>query len=109
MPSPTTAWGFRVPGGVQMAPAWRTTPLPPEWPHLRLAVLERDGYRCQLRDVKCIGVATEVDHVGANDDHRIEMLRAVCRPCHATRTGRQGRAAQPSRARPTEPHPGLLT
>jgi 5-methylcytosine-specific restriction protein A len=71
-------------------------------------VLERDGHTCQLRGERCIEHATEVDHRGASDDHRMEQLRAVCTPCHRSRTGRQGRAAQPKRAREPEPHPGVI-
>ena len=49
---------------------------------------------CRIRfpDI-CTDKATEVDHViqpedgGTNDP---ENLRAVCKPCHARRTGRQG-------------------
>ncbi|HLV74900.1 hypothetical protein FHX41_1235 [Actinomadura hallensis] len=67
--------------------------------------LDADG----RRGVRCIGVANEVDHVGANDDHRLDNLRAVCAPCHRTRTGRQGRAAQPKRKREPEPHPGMIS
>lgn len=92
-----------------ITPPWRSTPLPPEWPTLRLEVLDRDGWVCQIRGPKCIGQANEVDHVGNANDHRPEMLRAACKPCHATRTGRQGRARQGKRKRETEPHPGMIT
>jgi 5-methylcytosine-specific restriction protein A len=61
-------------------------------------VLERDGFRCQLRypDI-CIGRASQADHIvqpaagGRND---LANLRAVCRPCHARRSGRQGAVAK---------------
>ena len=92
-----------------MAPAWRTTPLPKNWPTLRRAVLERDGWVCQIQGPNCAGHSNEVDHVGANDDHSLENLRAVCTPCHRTRTGRQGRARQPKRKREPEPHPGMIS
>ncbi|MBA9002022.1 HNH endonuclease [Thermomonospora cellulosilytica] len=94
-----------------MAAPWRSTPLPPDWKRRRLAVLERDGHTCQIAGPRCTGRATEVDHTGAADDHRLEALRAVCSACHASRTGRQGAAARgprPSRRRPPEPHPGIL-
>jgi 5-methylcytosine-specific restriction protein A len=72
------------------------------WPVIRKKVLERDGYQCQLRypDI-CSGRAGEVDHIvqpehGGGSD--LENLRAVCRPCHARRTGRQGALAKQRRA-----------
>ena len=65
-------------------------------------MLVRDGYQCQLRyaDI-CIGKATEADRIiqpeaGGTGD--LENLRAVCRPCHARRTGRQGALAKQRRA-----------
>jgi 5-methylcytosine-specific restriction enzyme A len=69
-----------------------------DWPERRRRVLERDGYTCQLRypDI-CISRASQVDHIvqpeagGTND---MSNLRAVCRPCHARRTGRQGALAK---------------
>jgi 5-methylcytosine-specific restriction enzyme A len=84
---------------------WATNPPPANryaysgnWAHIRLQVLERDGYTCQLRfaDI-CIGKASEVDHIvqpeaGVGND--LANLRAVCTPCHARRTGRQGALAK---------------
>lgn len=65
-------------------------------------VLEREGYRCQLRyaDI-CVGRTSQVDHIlqpeaGGGSD--LANLRAVCRPCHARRTGRQGALAKQRRA-----------
>jgi 5-methylcytosine-specific restriction protein A len=71
------------------------------WAVIRKQVLVRDGYRCQLRYDICVGRASQVDHIvqpeagGSND---LENLRAVCKPCHARRTGRQGALAQRRRA-----------
>jgi 5-methylcytosine-specific restriction endonuclease McrA len=54
----------------------------PLWKAVRLAVLERDGYRCQIRGPKCTGMASHVDHVidwrdgGAPFDP--SNLRAAC-------------------------------
>ena len=85
----------------------RTAPLPPDWEETRVRVLQRDDYRCYV----CHGFATEVDHVrpasqgGTDDDSN---LRAICRSCHASKTGREGQAALPRRKRDPEPHPGLL-
>ena len=33
------------------------------WREIRLLILARDGYRCQIRDRKCKGRATHVDHI----------------------------------------------
>jgi 5-methylcytosine-specific restriction protein A len=100
----------------------RTTPLPPDWPAIRRRVLLRDAHRCQIRTPSiCVdphGVrANEVDHIGPAGDHRDEMLRAACGPCHARRTGQQAglaagvrrRARAAARKRPPEPHPGIVS
>lgn len=88
--------------------SWRVAPLPSDWEETRVRILQRDEYRCYL----CRGFATEVDHVvptsqgGGEDDLN---LRAICRPCHRTKTGREGQAARIPRKRPVEAHPGLLS
>jgi 5-methylcytosine-specific restriction protein A len=88
------------------------------WKKLRLQVLDRDGYRCQLRypDV-CTGHATQVDHVhntaagGAELD--ADNCAAACSPCNARKSSAEGKAARARNkakrfaARPL--HPGLLT
>jgi 5-methylcytosine-specific restriction endonuclease McrA len=61
---------------------------------IRVRVLERDGWRCQLGYQGCTFYATEVDHVvniaqlgvarnHANDE---ENLQSVCAACHAVKT-----------------------
>ena len=83
--------------------------LPPSWPAIRLAVLSRDGRRCQLRGPRCLGAADQVDHIGDPQNHSAANLRAACRPCHMGRTARQAHAARPSRLRPIEdPRPPRL-
>lgn len=56
------------------------------WPRLRLTILERDGYCCQMRGPKCKGVATTVDHIVsvANGGawHDPDNLRAACTTCN---------------------------
>lgn len=59
------------------------------WKVLRLAVLERDSYRCQIEN--CSEQATEVDHItpkaaGGSDDP--SNLRSACRRHHLTLTAR---------------------
>ena len=86
----------------------RTQPLPPHWPTIRRHILTRDK-TCQLAYPRCTTTPTEVDHItpasqdGTNHDTN---LQAVCPTCHATKTGREARATQPNRHRPTEQHPG---
>jgi 5-methylcytosine-specific restriction endonuclease McrA len=58
------------------------------WDRIRLAVLERDGYRCTLNYSGCQGRATHVDHVlprrfGGGDE--LANLRAACRLCNQRR------------------------
>jgi 5-methylcytosine-specific restriction endonuclease McrA len=70
------------------------------WRRLRLAVLDRDGWRCQLQGPGCTTVATCVDHVTARADGGDcwdpTNLRAACRPCN----GRGGAALANARRRP---------
>jgi len=62
------------------------------WPALRLTILERDNWQCQIRGPHCKGKATEVDHIipisegGSWRDP--SGLRAVCRVCHNGRKAR---------------------
>jgi 5-methylcytosine-specific restriction protein A len=71
------------------------------WANVARAVLVRDGFECQLRYAGiCIGKASEVDHIRqpeAGGDNSLENLRAVCRRCHARRTGQQGALAKQRR------------
>jgi 5-methylcytosine-specific restriction protein A len=67
------------------------------WSKLRASILERDGYRCQMRGPRCTGIATTVDHIrevadGGSDDP--SNLQAACEPCHRSKTGKHGRARQ---------------
>ena len=99
-----------------MRQAWagsdRRATLPKHWPTIRAFILKRDHHRCQIRDPGCTLLATEVDHIGARTDHRLDNLRAVCASCHAHRSAQQGAAGLAATVargtRPTEPHPGLV-
>lgn len=62
------------------------------WQNARRAVLERDGYECQIRLPGCAGFATEADHVVSWRDggawYDLENLRAACKRCNSSRGGR---------------------
>ena len=84
-----------------MAQPWHRWP----WPKVRLAVLERDGWVCQIRNpALCTKAATQVDHIvspldgGAWWDHG--NLRASCQPCNGSRCSkdraRRNRREQPA-------------
>ncbi len=69
-----------------------TRPLKPyqnaAWRRLRVKILERDGYLCQIRLDECTNVATCVDHimpVAISDPstyHDPDNLRAACKRCN---------------------------
>lgn len=80
------------------------------WRKLRLAVLERDRYRCRIRGPKCAVVANIADHVvphhlGGPD--AMENLQAARGPCDNRKTAQEAAAARPKRKRDLERHPGL--
>lgn len=94
----------------------RTVPLPPDWHRIVPVILARDPV-CRWGELPeeegwCRSDSTEVDHMGAADDHRPEVLRGICSPCHARRTSRQANAAKVLRARmrvrPADNHPGYI-
>jgi len=91
----------------------RLARLPSDWHARRLRVLERDSYRCCIRyPDRCVGRASEVDHIRAGDDHRLDNLRAACAPCHKKKSSAEGNAAQArkrallKRPKPWDRHPG---
>lgn len=65
------------------------------WQRIRAYVLARDAHQCQLRyPTICTTRATQVDHIKQVLTHpELELdptnLRAVCTPCHKTRTALQ--------------------
>lgn len=65
------------------------------WRRLRLVILERDGYQCQIRGPRCEGKATDVDHIIPIADGGPEFeetnLRAACHPCNIMRAQVQKR------------------
>lgn len=60
-----------------------------EWKRVRLIVLERDGYICQIRGPRCTRRATAVDHiiplVMGGDAFDTMNLRASCLRCNCGR------------------------
>lgn len=69
--------------------AW-TGEAPKGWRAFRKMILERDGYACQLRFMRCRGVANSVDHIvppvfgGAWLDP--DNARAACVSCNALKS-----------------------
>ena len=87
--------------------------LPDNWQDIRLAVLRDADWICEIRYAdRCIGTATEVDHIKRGDDHSRENLAAVCFRCHAKKSSMEGLEARRSkkelRKRREERHPGRL-
>lgn len=93
MPRAPKASGHRNP---KSRPAWqgsnRRSELPPNWPAIRAAVLERDGYRCReiMIDERCPLRANEADHLGDPHDHSLGNLVAKCGRHHLQKTGAEG-------------------
>jgi 5-methylcytosine-specific restriction enzyme A len=98
--------------------SWGRAPTPR---HVRLAVLQRDQFVCQLGYPRCEYFATEVDHIvstaalGVSREHvGVDDCQAVCASCHRTkslaeqRAGIKASAARRAARRklPKQPHPG---
>ena len=72
-----------------------------QWRTLRLRILARDGYRCQIQAKGCTTVADQVDHIvelvngGAKYDP--SNLRASCAHCNMSRGGSMGNARRTRR------------
>jgi 5-methylcytosine-specific restriction endonuclease McrA len=58
----------------------------PEWRRLRLLVLDRDSWLCQMRGPTCTRYATQVDHIVARADGGARLdpnnCRAACAACN---------------------------
>ncbi len=59
------------------------------WAKVRVHILERDGYDCQIRLPGCTTHATQVDHITRIDDggmiYEPMNLRAACSKCNLGR------------------------
>ena len=76
--------------------SWGRRPTPH---HVRVHVLERDGWQCQLGYPGCTFVATEVDHIASTaavgvsrEQVDADGCQAVCASCHAVKTAAEKRA-----------------
>jgi len=61
-----------------------------EWRRRRLAVFERDQWRCTV--CNRFGQRLECDHIkplAQGGTHDMANLRTICRPCHLAETRRQ--------------------
>jgi 5-methylcytosine-specific restriction enzyme A len=79
----------------------------PEYRRNRPLAMKRDRWRCQLRYTGCAGAASQCDHItqpGQGGGHDLVNLRAVCKPCHATRSAQQGNTGTKAAADP-QPQP----
>jgi 5-methylcytosine-specific restriction endonuclease McrA len=60
----------------------------PAWRRLRLLILDRDRWLCQIKGRRCLRYATAVDHVIARADGgdcwSPANLRAACRACNSS-------------------------
>ena len=92
--------------------AWRTKPLPRDWPRIRKRILRRDGGICYVCHKPG---ANQVDHVvpasagGSDDDSNLAAIHQ--HPCHAAKTAQEANRHNPmtvSRKRKEEPHPGQI-
>jgi 5-methylcytosine-specific restriction enzyme A len=80
------------------------------WRKLRVEVLERDGYRCQLRDIGCSGRADQVDKIIAislGGDPLDKTNLQACAHCNARKAQREATIARNAWKRQPERHPGL--
>jgi 5-methylcytosine-specific restriction endonuclease McrA len=98
----------------------RTRPLPANWrTEIQPRILDRDQHACQwpiaYDGTKCGAYAYRVDHkkpahLGGTDEDA--NLWALCdhhtRKKDSAEGGRAAQALRPKRARPQDPHPGLL-
>lgn len=65
------------------------TPYDAQWRAIRLTILERDNWTCQIRGPRCKTRANQVDHIIPLTEGGTRLdpinLRAACTPCNAGR------------------------
>lgn len=63
-----------------------------DWRRVRVIVLGRDDYRCQLRLTGCTGLATTADHIvplsAGGERLDLRNLQAACSHCNTAKGGR---------------------
>ena len=100
--------------GWYVRPSTRKATLPDDWEQLRAATFRRDRHRCQHvrydTGKKCLKRATDCDHVGDRNDHRIENLQSLCSWHHKQKTSSQGGTAAAARRKQPQKqkHPGIV-
>jgi 5-methylcytosine-specific restriction protein A len=64
----------------------------------RKAVLDACGWRCQIRGPRCLGRATQADHIrnvaAGGAEHDIANGQGACKPCHDEKTQREAAAGR---------------
>lgn len=94
--------------------SWQTSDrrarLPKNWPTLRAKVKRRANGKCEAvaHVPECNGIGTDCDHVKQGDDHSLDNLQWLSRPCHEAKT-RLDNGLIRKRAIPPEQHPGRRT
>lgn len=87
------------------------------WSELRLKVLERDNYECQIKGSNCFGHANQVDHkrnTKSGGTNAIDNLQAACQPCNMRKAQTESVTAcnanrqQAKHPGTRERHPGTL-
>ncbi len=61
---------------------WYKERNPVQWAEVKQQVLIRDQFTCVYCRY-CCKKFMQVNHIGAEDDHRLENLETVCRACHS--------------------------
>lgn len=96
--------------------AWTTSKrkeeLPPNWQTLRREAKRRAKGQCEdtRNGKRCTRKGRDLHHTN-RDNHTLDTMQWLCRPCHNRHTNRQAKAAQHARyieakKRPLEAHPG---
>lgn len=93
-PEHTVAWaGTRTTSGEVTGTA--------AWKRIRLQVLKRDNYQCQIHGPYCTGRATQVDHIVNTAAGGAELdpanLQSACPPCNARKAQQEAAAARTGR------------
>ena len=82
------------------------------WKRIRLVVLQRDGYECQIQGPTCTQTANTVDHIlphALGGDDSFVNLRAACKSCNSVAGGRMRGRAGFSTAVPALPPPPVFS